>query len=71
MGPHISKIKEGVVEVAIKYNALYKNQVMIDTMMQFLTANNFEIVAVEANDAWRNEANIVFRNRNQMFNNTK
>lgn len=71
MGPHISKIKEGVVEVAIKYNALYKNQVMIDTMMQFLTEHNFEIVAVQANDAWQNEANIIFRNKNQMFNNTK
>ena len=71
MGDHIHKIKEGVVEVAIKYNALYKNQVMIDTMMQFLTDHNFEIIAVQANDAWRNEANIMFRNRNQMFNNTK
>jgi FkbM family methyltransferase len=71
MGDHIHKIKEGVVEAAIKYNALYKNQVMIDTMMNFLVEHNFEIVAVQANDAWQNEANIIFRNRNQMFNNTK
>lgn len=71
MGDHIHKIQEGVVEVAIKYNALYKNQVMIDTMMQFLTEHNFEIISVQANDAWRNEANIMFRNRNQMLNNTK
>ena len=71
LGKHIHKIKEGAVEAAIKYNALYKNQVMLDTMMNFLVEHNFEIVAVQANDAWQNEANIIFRNRNQMFNNTK
>lgn len=71
MGLHISKIQEGIVEAAIKYNALYKNQVLLDTMMQFLAEHNFEIAAVQANDSWANEANVMFRNRNQMFNNTK
>jgi FkbM family methyltransferase len=64
MGSHIHKIKEGVIEAAIKYNALYKNQVMIDTAMKFLADHNFEIASVQANDSWQNEANIYFRNRN-------
>jgi len=64
MGPHVSKIQKGVVEAAIKYNALYKNQVLLDTVMNFLTEHNFEVVTVQANDAWQNEANIVFLNRN-------
>lgn len=64
LGEHISIIKEGCVEAALKYNVLYKNQCMVDQVAKFLEQHNFEVVKIEVNDAAGNEANVFFKNKN-------
>ena len=64
LGEHISIIKEGCVEAALKYNVLYKNQCMVDQVAKFLEQHNFEVVKIEVNDGAGNEANVFFKNKN-------
>jgi FkbM family methyltransferase len=64
LGDQISIIKQGCVEAAIKYNALYKNQCMIDQVAKFLESKEFEITAIQNNDSFGNEANVFFVNKN-------
>ncbi len=63
LGDKISIIKEGCVEAGIKFNALYKNQCMIDQVQKYLEKNNFEILAIQQNDSFGNEANMFFKNK--------
>jgi FkbM family methyltransferase len=64
LGSKMHLVQEGTVEAAIKYNVIYKNQCMIDEVVNFLEQNNFEIVRIDPNDQWNNEANIRFKNKN-------
>jgi FkbM family methyltransferase len=64
LGSKLHLVQEGAVEAAIKYNVIYKNQCMIDEVVNFLEQNNFEIVRIDPNDQWNNEANIRFKNKN-------
>jgi len=64
LGSKLHLVQGGAVEAAIKYNVIYKNQCMIDEVVNFLEQNNFEIVRIEPNDQWNNEANIQFKNNN-------
>jgi FkbM family methyltransferase len=67
LGSKLHLVQEGAVEAAIKYNVIYKNQCMIDEVVNFLEQNNFEIVRIDPNDQWNNEANIRFKNKNFYF----
>jgi FkbM family methyltransferase len=63
LGDKIKIVQEGCVEAGIKFNALYKNQCMIDQVQKYLEKNNFEILAIRPNDAFGNEANMFFKNK--------
>ena len=63
LGDKISIIKEGAVEAALKYNALYKNQCMVDQVAKYLEEHNFVVTNIQVNDAVGNEANVFFKNK--------
>ena len=58
----IKIVKAGCCEAAIKHDAVYKNQSMIDEIVNFLISKNFSIKSIEQNDPFGNEANIHFVN---------
>ena len=62
-GEFLSIIKEGNMEAGAKDNILYNGQNTEAESIQFLESNGFEIVLIEPNDVFRNEVNIIFRNR--------
>jgi len=63
LGDKISIIKEEAVEAALKYNALYKNQCMVDQVAKYLEEHNFVVTNIQVNDAVGNEANVFFKNK--------
>ena len=62
-GEFISIIHMGTMEAGTKSDILYEGQNTEEDSIQFLESNGFEIVSVDSNDIFRNEVNIVFRNR--------
>jgi FkbM family methyltransferase len=65
LGPHIKKIKSGVIECALINDVLYKNQNSFQDCKNFLEENNF-IITDLLSDPYGNEVNIVFKSKNEI-----
>jgi FkbM family methyltransferase len=61
MGEYIHIIKEGVLEAAAKPDILYVGQNSMESSIEFLQNNSFQITKIEANDMSINEVNIYFK----------
>jgi FkbM family methyltransferase len=64
MGDCLSIVKEGVLEAAAKSEILYVGQNSMESSIEFLQKNEFEIVKIVPNDSAMNEVNIYFKNKN-------
>jgi FkbM family methyltransferase len=64
MGDYLSIVKEGVLEAAAKPEILYVGQNSMESSIEFLQKNEFEIVKIVPNDVAMNEVNIYFKNKN-------
>jgi hypothetical protein len=53
----------GTMEAGTKNDILYEGQNTEEDSIRFLESKGFEIISVDSNDVFRNEVNIVFRNR--------
>jgi FkbM family methyltransferase len=62
-GKLISIVKMGTMEAGAKNDILYNGQNTEEESIKFLQSHGFEIVSVDSNDVFRNEVNIVFRNK--------
>jgi hypothetical protein len=51
------------MEAGAKDDILYNGQNTEEESIKFLESRGFEIVSVDSNDVFRNEVNIVFRNK--------
>lgn len=63
-GEFLSIVSMGTMEAGAKDNILYNGQNTEEQSIKFLESKGFEILSVESNDVFRNEVNIVFRNKN-------
>lgn len=63
-GEFISIVHMGTMEAGAKDDILYEGQNTEEASIRFLELNGFEIISVDSNDVFRNEVNIVFRNKN-------
>ncbi len=63
-GQFLPIVHMGTMEAGAKDDILYKQQNTEEESIKFLESNGFEILSVESNDVFRNEVNIVFKNRN-------
>lgn len=58
---YLNIVKEGTIESANKPDILYQGQNTTEECVEFLKANNFEIIGIYPNDNHNHEANIHFK----------
>ena len=63
LGDKINIVKNGKIEAATKDNILYEKQNLLKDCVDFLDANNFEIIDICENDIHGNEVNIGFKGK--------
>lgn len=64
LGDFISIVECGIMEAGAKDDILYNGQNTENESIAFLESNGFEIINVSSNDIFRNEVNIIFKNKN-------
>ena len=62
-GEFLSIVHMGTMEAGAKSDILYEGQNTEAESITFLENNGFQIVSIDSNDVFRNEVNIVFKNK--------